>query len=103
MKSTKKTSGGAGDAPRQKDPSPDQIAALAHAIWIDRGRPEGREIDHWLEAERQLRGEIRRPAAANDLPADNASIDPDRTLETDVDRALDRIVTPAQPRSMTSL
>jgi len=36
--------------------SREQIAALAHALWIDRGRPEGRDLEHWFEAERQLRG-----------------------------------------------
>jgi len=85
------------------DPSPEQIAALAHAIWIDRGRPEGRELDDWLEAERQLKGDERQPIAANDLPASNEAIDPDRTLETDIERALDRVVSPTPPRSNTSL
>ena len=37
-------------------PSNDQIAALAHALWIDRGRLEGGDLEHWFEAERQLRG-----------------------------------------------
>ena len=32
----------------------EQIAALALAIWMDRGCPAGRDLDNWLEAERQL-------------------------------------------------
>lgn len=40
-------------------PSNHQIAALAHALWIDRGRPEGGDLEHWFEAERQLRGSDR--------------------------------------------
>lgn len=84
-------------------PTQDQIAALAHAIWIDRGRPEGRDVDHWLEAERQLRGEVRRPLAADDLPATNSGLDPERAVEGRVERALDRVAGTPPPRSPTSL
>jgi hypothetical protein len=41
--------------PAVSGPTCDEIAALAHAIWEEEGRPEGREVDHWLSAERQLR------------------------------------------------
>src|SRR5687767_2479854 len=73
-------------------PTQEQIAALAHAIWIDRGRPEGSDMDHWLEAERQLRGEVRVPAAADELPASNEALDPQRGAVTGrIERELDRI------------
>jgi hypothetical protein len=84
-------------------PTTEQIAALAHAIWIDRGRPEGRDMDHWLEAERQLRGEVRKPLAADDLPATNDVANPDRAVTGRIERELDRVVTPPQQRSPTSL
>lgn len=85
-------------------PTPEQIAALAHAIWIDRGKPEGMDLDNWLEAERQLRGgEPRRPAAADDIPADNSALDPESALEGGVERELNRVTSPPQPRSPTSL
>ncbi|MBM3604042.1 MAG: DUF2934 domain-containing protein [Alphaproteobacteria bacterium] len=32
----------------------EQIRARAHQIWESEGCPEGREADHWAEAERQL-------------------------------------------------
>nr|WP_111298457.1 DUF2934 domain-containing protein [Paracoccus saliphilus] len=35
----------------------EQIRARAHQIWESEGSPEGRERDHWAEAERQLRDE----------------------------------------------
>lgn len=89
-------------APRTA-PSPEQIGALAHAIWIDRGSPEGKDIDHWLEAERQLSGNVRDSLSADDLPASNLALDPDRVLETDMDRELDQIVAPPKRRSITSL
>lgn len=84
-------------------PTPEQIAALAHAIWIDRGRPEGRDIDHWLEAERQLRGDIRPTRAADELPASNAALDADHILDGGVERELDRVASPREQRSPTSL
>lgn len=34
----------------------DAIARRAHELWEQEGRPEGRAVEHWLEAERQLRG-----------------------------------------------
>ena len=36
-------------------PTPEQITQRAHRIWIESGRPDGRDREHWLEAERQLR------------------------------------------------
>ena len=44
------------------EPSREEIAALAHSIWEQAGRPEGRDMEHWLQAEtqiRQQRGSIR--------------------------------------------
>ncbi len=35
----------------------EQIRERAHAIWIAEGKPEGREIDHWLRARRELEHE----------------------------------------------
>jgi hypothetical protein len=32
----------------------DRIRERAHQIWEEQGRPEGRELEHWHEAERQL-------------------------------------------------
>lgn len=39
--------------PKQK-PTREQIGARAHQIWIEEGRPEGRSLDHWFRAEREL-------------------------------------------------
>ena len=90
-------------APGSPPPTREQIAALAHAIWIDRGRPDGRDVDHWLEAERQLAGEVRRPVAADEIPADANALEPDATLRGPIERELDRIVSPREQRSPTSL
>jgi hypothetical protein len=36
-------------------PTHEQITQRAHRLWIEAGRPEGRDREHWAEAERQLR------------------------------------------------
>ena len=38
-----------------REPSKDEIAARAYEIWLANGRPHGRDVENWLEAERQLR------------------------------------------------
>jgi hypothetical protein len=35
--------------------SREEIAAVAYSIWENEGRPEGRAVEHWLQAEAQLR------------------------------------------------
>lgn len=38
-----------------EEPTPDEIAAEAYAIYMAHGQQDGRDMDHWLEAERALR------------------------------------------------
>lgn len=42
-------------------PTPDEIAAEAYAIYIARGGEHGRDEEDWLEAERRLRERRREP------------------------------------------
>jgi len=37
------------------EPTALEIARCAYAIWEQEGRPEGRQVAHWLEAEAQIR------------------------------------------------
>jgi hypothetical protein len=104
MKSKKPLANNPTPCPGAPPPTREQIAALAHAIWIDRGRPEGRDVDHWLEAERQLTGgEVRPTMAADELPADVNALEPDATLRGPIERELDRISAPREQRSPTSM
>lgn len=51
--------------PATSQPTQEQITELAHSLWLEEGKPEGRELQHWLEAERQLRaGGTGEPRAA---------------------------------------
>jgi len=36
-------------------PTHEQITRRAYEIFIERGRPDGCDLEHWLEAEKQLR------------------------------------------------
>jgi hypothetical protein len=35
-------------------PTSEEISERARAIWKDEGCPEGRDVEHWLRAEREL-------------------------------------------------
>jgi hypothetical protein len=88
-------------APLTPPPTREQIQALAHALWIDRGRPEGCDVEIWLEAERQLCGRNTVvPATAN---VSSESVDPDTAEARRIDQEMERIVSPPEQRSPTSL
>lgn len=96
----------AATCPPAPPPTTEQIAALAHAIWIDQGRPVGRDLDNWLEAERQLRGgmPLRTTTATGNITAPPQEVlDPDRADAGRIERALDRVAGPFNERSPTSL
>ncbi len=38
------------------------IATQAYLLWQQEGRPDGRALEHWITAERQLLSAIDRPA-----------------------------------------
>jgi hypothetical protein len=75
------------------DPTHEQISALAHEIWLERGSPEGSDVDIWLEAERQLRGVPPTHGEVDPIPADPARSDPDSdpALNPDIDREINEI------------
>jgi hypothetical protein len=82
-------------------PTREQIQALAHAIWLDRGRPESCDVEIWLEAERQLCG--KNTVIPPTLNVSSESVDPDTAEAGRIERELDRIVNPPEQRSPTSL
>ena len=60
-------------AQSERRPAPEAISELARRLWEDYGRPEGRDLDIWLEAERRRLGSIARVAA----PAPGSAPEPD--------------------------
>jgi hypothetical protein len=43
-------------------PLSEQIAALAHALWQERGCPEGSAEEDWFNAEHRIREQLQRQA-----------------------------------------
>ena len=44
-----------GDASHVSAPTPSEIAARAHQLWLEEGQPHGSDERHWLQAEQELR------------------------------------------------
>jgi hypothetical protein len=86
-------------------PTREQIAALAYAIWEDRGRPAGSDVDCWIEAERELQGEVASAhhTFVDDIPAELSAFERGPTEDPDIDAELDEIVSRPAPRSATAL
>lgn len=88
-------------------PTREQVAALAYAIWEDRGCPEGSDLDHWLEAERLLQNGVQSPPAQvkDHIPANPAEPDPDHdpAINGRVETELADLTPRREPRSPTAL
>lgn len=55
---------------RNKVDNRQDIAFRAYRIWEAAGRPDGRALDHWLQAEAELAARrIQNPAAGEGAPA----------------------------------
>jgi hypothetical protein len=83
----------------------EQIAALAHELWLAQGCPTGSDMDIWLEAERQLQGQPPRPLHRDPIPADPTRSNPDEdlALASDEEREIRSIGARPGQRSPTSL
>ncbi len=73
MKATKKNTaaprGPEKAASRAPELSEADIARVAYEIWEQEGRPEGRDLEHWMMARRRLLEESAPPAKEDDAPA----------------------------------
>ncbi|MFM8469449.1 MAG: DUF2934 domain-containing protein [Limisphaerales bacterium] len=61
-------------APPRREPTHDETAFCAMTIWIEEGRPQGRDLEHWLLAETRLRQalQVEAEAASGRRPRRNA-------------------------------
>ena len=55
MKPKKKSAARAASASSVTEPTQEEISICAYLIWEQEGRPQGRDIEHWYQAETQLR------------------------------------------------
>ncbi|HEY2704020.1 MAG TPA: DUF2934 domain-containing protein [Candidatus Dormibacteraeota bacterium] len=46
----------------------ERIRSRAYELWEAEGRPEGREVDHWLRAAQEVSGEVNGEASAGGAP-----------------------------------
>lgn len=60
----------------------ERIRTRAYELWEAEGRPEGREIDHWLQAVQELAAEKGRPAPRPRTPRTVAATPAKRTPST---------------------
>ena len=42
-------------APARREITTDCVASRAHTLWEQAGRPQGRDVEYWLQAEAQLK------------------------------------------------
>ena len=61
----------------------EQIAERARKLWQERGQPHGRDVEHWLDAERELRGES---SGAKNLGKPRDSVEAEKRLDGLVER-----------------
>jgi hypothetical protein len=103
----KKTSTASGQTSSPKPVTQQQIAALAHELWLAQGCPSGRDMEIWLEAERQLavKTDGVGPLHRDPIPADPSRPTPDEdpALLDDATREADAAVPARDPRSPTAL
>jgi hypothetical protein len=60
---------------------------LAHQLWEKQGCAKGHELDHWLEAERRLRAELRASDAADKSKKEKRSEDRKKKKRADLTAA----------------
>ncbi len=103
-------------------PSQEEIESRAYRIWLEDGQPTGREMDHWHEAERQLRAEAilgkppgrlpspahtaeptPRPGKSASAPASHSYGDPEPPLAETIAEEMDNFPGTPERRSATSL
>jgi hypothetical protein len=51
----------------------DEISNRAHQIWIQAGRPEGRDLENWLQAERELTRQREKMAQSTENRSENGA------------------------------
>lgn len=85
-----------------QSPTHDEIVARAHAIWMEQGCRDGHDVEHWTEAERQLREEVARNHVRRRESIDGFSEAGDSMTSRVIER-LDDTATPRRRASVTSM
>lgn len=67
----------------------ERIALRAYQIWIDEGRPHGRDVEHWLQARREIEVEASPSHGEGRMP------DPEQEAFTAAEEAAEALATRA--------
>lgn len=85
-------------------PTNEAIAERARQIWEKEGRPSGRDLEIWLEAERQLQSPAGKDRIVDEIEPRMDEIEPDDALTGSIEKELDEEVPSlGGRRSATSL
>ena len=76
--------GSAGQQGQNETFNSDEIATRAYQIYEREGRTDGRDMDHWLRAERELREERSKAGTAGEIAG---RLEPDRGQSSRPQRA----------------
>ena len=60
-----------------------EIAALAQRYYEEEGRPEGRAMEHWLRAERELHAHSAAPRPAPERPPSESDLQTEEAMHLD--------------------
>ena len=74
------------------NPNEDRIRDRAFAIWDSAGRPADHDVDHWLQAEREVSSD----PVDGPVEAETREAGPDETVETISDHPKASIITLTQ-------
>ena len=55
------------------DKLPENVRERAYQLWVQEGRPQGRDVAHWLQAEKEAAAEARAPDREDEGAAGGAS------------------------------
>jgi hypothetical protein len=108
MKNTKITSPSSARTDQKLTPSAprhsyDEIAACARSIWLEKGRPDGRDEEIWFEAERRLKNGSASVADRRAFADPAELMNPDNEPAGRLEERLREAAAPAESRSATSL
>jgi hypothetical protein len=111
MNSKKRTASSANVASRPeslgatlgRSPTHQEIADYAHRLWLRKGRPDGRDLEIWLEAEKKLKSASRSGNLGNSASDDLGKMLGDGEMTDSMEVRVEELGGRSPDRSTTSL
>src|SRR5437868_3517806 len=80
-------------ASSRRTPTHEEISARAYWIWVELGYPAGRDLEHWLQAERELL-----EAGPAEMPREPRDLEDDASLSNGADRQIGDLLMQDPPK-----